>query len=191
MQLWQAKAAKKKKYKNQYSQLSYVTKETEPWKKTKLKKRLFLSFNYRWMQKSTCQTLSVLSWAIHHLPFGMLLERKRKVLWFKLLGQEANTVFWNYFQDFQKVLEVPHIYRSSCELEKWNYTNLYCNLKAVDIFTHYYFLTHFLKPSSPRDQWEKKQAGEIKEPKALTAGLHKSSEECAHTLGNFRSITYI
>lgn len=41
MQLWQAKAAKKQKYKNQYSQWSYVTKETAPWKKTKLKYRLF------------------------------------------------------------------------------------------------------------------------------------------------------
>lgn len=78
-------------------------------------------------------------------------------------------MFWNYFQDFQKVLEAPHIYRSSCELEKWNYTNLYCNLKAVDAFIHYYFLTHFLKQSFPRDQWKKKQAGEIKDPKAVSS----------------------
>lgn len=40
MQLWQAKAAKKKKYKNQYSQLSYVTKETAPWKKNQIKKEI-------------------------------------------------------------------------------------------------------------------------------------------------------
>lgn len=38
MQLWQAKAAKKQKQKNQYSQRSYVTKETAPWKKNQIKK---------------------------------------------------------------------------------------------------------------------------------------------------------
>lgn len=78
-------------------------------------------------------------------------------------------MFWNYFQDFQKVLEAPHTYRNSCELEKWNYMNPYCNLKAGDAFIRYYFLTHFVKQSSPRDQWKKKQAREIKEPKAVSS----------------------
>lgn len=73
MQLWQAKAAKTQIYKNQYSHWSYIKKRNSTLKETKLKKEIIFVIQLQVNAENACQALSILSQAIHHLPFGMLL----------------------------------------------------------------------------------------------------------------------